>query len=71
MSASPTSSDEVEAIRQLKARYCRFLDTKDYDTWRGLFAPEVVVKLDLRCRAAGPTRRPWHRWKVSTRSSPS
>jgi len=46
-------SDEVEAIRQLKARYCRFLDTKDYDAWRALFAPDVVVKLDLAVSAGG------------------
>ncbi len=28
---------EIEAIKQLKARYCRFLDTKDWDAWRSLF----------------------------------
>lgn len=31
---------EIEAIRQLKARYCRFLDTKDWDSWRSLFADD-------------------------------
>ncbi|CAN5688430.1 nuclear transport factor 2 family protein [soil metagenome] len=46
-------SDDLEAIRQLKARYCRFLDTKDYDAWRALFAPDVVVKLDLAVSAGG------------------
>ncbi|MDT5245538.1 MAG: hypothetical protein QOD36_2914, partial [Mycobacterium sp.] len=29
---------EIEAIKQLKARYCRFLDTKDWQAWRGVFA---------------------------------
>ncbi|HWS93040.1 MAG TPA: nuclear transport factor 2 family protein [Mycobacterium sp.] len=28
------AADELEAIRQLKARYCRFLDTKDLASWR-------------------------------------
>ncbi|OBB00948.1 DUF4440 domain-containing protein [Mycobacteriaceae bacterium 1482268.1] len=28
---------EIEAIKQLKARYCRYLDAKDWDAWRGLF----------------------------------
>ncbi len=28
---------EVEAIKQLKAQYCRYLDAKDWDTWRELF----------------------------------
>jgi hypothetical protein len=46
-------SDDLEAIRQLKARYCRYLDTKDYDAWRALFAADVVVKLDLAVSAGG------------------
>ncbi|OBK71234.1 nuclear transport factor 2 family protein [Mycobacterium sp. 1274761.0] len=29
---------EIEAIKQLKARYCRYLDAKDWDAWRELFA---------------------------------
>ncbi|MDN4520641.1 nuclear transport factor 2 family protein [Mycolicibacterium austroafricanum] len=32
---------EIEAIKQLKARYCRFLDTKDWDSWRALFADDL------------------------------
>ena len=32
---------EIEAIKQLKARYCRFLDTKDWDGWRSLFADDL------------------------------
>src|SRR4051812_2115584 len=28
---------EIEAIKQLKARYCRYLDAKDWDAWRELF----------------------------------
>jgi SnoaL-like domain len=28
---------EIEAIKQLKARYCRYLDDKDWDQWRRLF----------------------------------
>ncbi|ABM13001.1 nuclear transport factor 2 family protein [Mycolicibacterium vanbaalenii] len=31
---------EIEAIKQLKARYSRFLDTKDWDSWRSLFADD-------------------------------
>lgn len=46
-------TDEVEAIRQLKARYCRFLDTKDIDSWRGVFSADVVVKLDMAVSAGG------------------
>ncbi|MDH6242819.1 nuclear transport factor 2 family protein [Mycobacterium sp. OTB74] len=45
--------DDIEAIKQLKARYCRFLDTKDIDSWRALFAPDVVVKLDTAVSTGG------------------
>ena len=33
---------EVEAIKQLKARYCRYLDTKDWDAWRAIFADDFL-----------------------------
>jgi len=35
--------DDIEAIKQLKARYCRLLDTKNWDGFRDLFTDEVVV----------------------------
>jgi SnoaL-like domain len=33
---------EIEAIKQLKARYCRYLDTKDWQSWRSLFADDLL-----------------------------
>ena len=33
---------EIEEIKQLKARYCRFLDTKDWAAWRTLFADDFL-----------------------------
>lgn len=33
---------EIEAIKQLKARYCRYLDTKDWQAWRGIFTDDFV-----------------------------
>jgi hypothetical protein len=36
-----TTSD-VEGIKQLKARYCRYLDTKDWVAWRGLFTDDFL-----------------------------
>jgi NAD(P)-dependent dehydrogenase (short-subunit alcohol dehydrogenase family) len=35
--------DDLEAIKQLKARYFRLLDTKDWDGWRQVLADDVVV----------------------------
>ncbi len=35
--------DDLEALRQLKARYCRTMDTKDWVAMRTLFADDVVV----------------------------
>ena len=31
---------EIEAIKQLKARYCRLLDAKNWSAWRELFADD-------------------------------
>jgi uncharacterized protein (TIGR02246 family) len=36
---------EIEAIKQLKARYCRHLDAKDWDAWRTLFADDFVSEM--------------------------
>jgi uncharacterized protein (TIGR02246 family) len=33
---------DIEAIKQLKARYCRLLDTKDWAGWRDVFADDFV-----------------------------
>jgi hypothetical protein len=48
-----TTADELEALRVVKARYCRYLDTKDIEAWRSLFAPDVVVRLDLAVSTGG------------------
>ncbi|BBY38365.1 hypothetical protein MMAN_24990 [Mycobacterium mantenii] len=47
------AADELEALRQLKARYCRFLDTKDVEAWRDVFTTDVVVRLDMAVSTAG------------------
>ena len=33
---------ETQALEQLKARYCRFLDSKDWIGWRNLFTDDFV-----------------------------
>jgi SnoaL-like domain len=33
---------EVESIKMLKARYCRYLDTKDWEAWRTVFADDFI-----------------------------
>jgi hypothetical protein len=43
---------EREAIRDLKARYCRLLDAKDWDGVRGLFTPDAC--LDVRVEGIQP-----------------
>jgi ketosteroid isomerase-like protein len=35
--------NEIEAIKQLKARYCRLMDTKDWAGYRQLFIDDVVM----------------------------
>jgi hypothetical protein len=33
---------DIEAIKQLKARYCRYLDTKDWAAWRSIFTDDFL-----------------------------
>jgi hypothetical protein len=33
---------EIELIKQLKGRYCRYLDTKDWSAWRDIFTDDFV-----------------------------
>ena len=37
--------DDLEAIRKLKARYFRALDTKDWALYESVFAPDAVIDL--------------------------
>lgn len=41
--AVDVSTNELEAIRQLKARYFRALDTKDWDAFRGIFTEDATI----------------------------
>jgi len=37
---------DIEQIRQLKSRYFRYLDTKNWAAWRTLFTDDMVAKVD-------------------------
>ena len=37
------SLEDIEAIKQLKARYCRTMDTKDWTAMRAVFTDDVVM----------------------------
>lgn len=37
-----TALAEIEAIKRLKSRYCRYLDTRDWTAWRALFTDDFV-----------------------------
>jgi hypothetical protein len=41
------SLEDLEAIRQLKARYFRFVDTKQWDRWGELFTEDAVLDVPL------------------------
>jgi hypothetical protein len=47
------AADELEAIRQLKARYCRFLDSKDVESWRGVVTTDLVITPDMAVSTSG------------------
>ena len=40
---TPEQLDDLKAIQELKARYCRFMDTKQWDQWRTLFSEDLVM----------------------------
>lgn len=49
----------IEELKQLKARYFRFIDTKDWTGFAGLFAPDAVFDVtdDLPgCVLTGPAK---------------
>ena len=46
------SFKDWKAICETKARYCRFLDTKQWDAWADLFTPDIVLDTS---EAGGPS----------------
>ena len=42
----PDDLVEIERIRQLKARYFRSMDAKQWDEWRGVFCDDVFVDVE-------------------------
>lgn len=44
---------EKEAIKELKARYFRHLDTKNWQEWREVFTDDVKVRVDLTASKRG------------------
>ncbi|MFT3965615.1 MAG: nuclear transport factor 2 family protein [Sphingobium sp.] len=46
-----TDHDDRIAISEVKARYCRFLDTKQWDAWGALFTEDFVLDTSA---AGGP-----------------
>lgn len=38
---------DVEAIKKLKARYFRLMDTKNWTEWRNIFTDDLVAVVDL------------------------
>lgn len=48
-----SDQDEIEAIKTLKARYFRLMDTKDWDGLAAVFAPDVTI--DMTAEGGGVT----------------
>ena len=44
---------DKEAIRELKARYFRLMDTKDWQGWKALFTQDLVAKTDVAVSVGG------------------
>jgi hypothetical protein len=53
-----TEQEEITAICRLKARYFRYLDTKDWVAWREVFTYDFECKVDTAISAFGGDGRP-------------
>jgi hypothetical protein len=42
---------EIEALKTLKARYFRFLDTKDWESWTQVWAPQIEHEMPMERQA--------------------
>jgi hypothetical protein len=43
----PQSLSDLEAIKQLRARYCRFVDTHDWAAWSALLTEDYRLETEL------------------------
>jgi hypothetical protein len=48
----------IENIKQLKGRYCRFIDSKDWDGYRAVFATDSVLNVDTAVSTLGRDPKP-------------
>jgi uncharacterized protein (TIGR02246 family) len=49
---------EIEAIKRLKAKYFRCLDTKDWEGWLSVFTDDVTLLFDTAVSVGGQDGRP-------------
>ena len=65
---------DIEEIKQLKARYCRLLDTKDWASWRSV--PSIFLSAAMNSASSGLysafAHASWsaHGWLTMTLKSP-
>ena len=52
---------EIEMIKQLKARYFRLMDTKDWERWGEVFTRDATLEFDLAVSTAGRDGKPFRR----------
>ena len=50
--------NHIEAIKRLKARYFRMLDTKNWQEWGKIFAPDAVLRVSGDNSITGCSRGP-------------
>ena len=50
--------EAVEEIKQLKARYFRCMDTKDWEGWRRVFTEDAALEFDLAVSTLGRPGEP-------------
>lgn len=70
---TPEELTSVEEIKKLKGRYCRLLDTKDWDGYANLFTRAATLNVDTGVTTMGgdPCPLPEVRGRADIRSSMS
>jgi SnoaL-like domain len=57
VSLTERAMEDIEAIRQLKARYCLYVDQRNEDAWVSLFTEDAAWESD-KLHSRGPRGDP-------------
>ena len=56
---STEQTDPIGEVRRAKARYCRFIDTRQWDDFAALLLPDVGIRMTMRVSQVEKALAPW------------